>query len=77
MKRFREGKLDIHHEHKGMERRVNRLVRGLIAAALIVASALMWSRGTPPLLYGLSVFGVLGYAVAVWLALWLIRNTRE
>jgi ubiquinone biosynthesis protein len=77
MKRFREGKLDIHHEHKGMERTVNRLVRGLIAAALIVGSALMWSRNTPPLLYGLSVFGVLGYAVAIWLALWLIRSTRE
>jgi ubiquinone biosynthesis protein len=77
MKRFREGKLDIHHEHKGMERTVNRLVRGIIAAALIVASALMWTFNTPPLLYGVSVFGVLGYTAAVWLALWLIRNTRE
>jgi ubiquinone biosynthesis protein len=77
MRRFREGKLDIHHEHKGIERTVNRLVRGLIAAALIVASALMWAQNTPPLLYGLSVFGVLGYAVAVWLAFWLIRSARE
>ncbi|MBO0697793.1 MAG: AarF/ABC1/UbiB kinase family protein [Zavarzinella sp.] len=77
MKRFREGKLDIHHEHKGMERTVNRLVRGLIAAALIVASAMMWSMNTPPLLYGLSVFGVLGYAVAIWMAFWLIRSARE
>jgi ubiquinone biosynthesis protein len=77
MKRFREGKLDIHHEHKGMERTVNRLVRGIIAAALIVASAMMWSLKTPPLLYDTSVFGVLGYAAAVWLAFWLIRSTKE
>src|SRR5262249_23144879 len=30
VKRFREGKLDIHMEHKGLERTVNRLVRGII-----------------------------------------------
>jgi ubiquinone biosynthesis protein len=77
MKRFREGKLDIHHEHKGMERTVNRLVRGIIAAALIVGSSLMWSRDTPPLLYGVSVIGVLGYVAAIYLAFALIRSTRE
>src|SRR5262245_401306 len=77
MKRFREGKLDIHHEHKGIERTVNRLVRGIIAAALIVGSAMMWSRDTPPLLYGMSVIGVLGYVAAIYLAFYLIRTTRE
>jgi len=77
MKRFREGKLDIHHEHKGIERTVNRLVRGIIAAALIVGSAMMWSRDTPPLLYGMSVIGVLGYVAAMYLAFYLIRTTRE
>ena len=77
MTRFREGKLDIHHEHKGMERTVNRLVRGIISAALIVGSSLMWSRDTPPLLYGVSVIGVLGYVAAIYLAFTLIRSTRE
>ena len=77
MKRFREGKLDIHHEHKGMERTVNRLVRGIISAALIVGSSLMWSRDTPPLLYGVSVIGVLGYTAAIYLAFQLIRSTRD
>ncbi|HKA07713.1 MAG TPA: AarF/ABC1/UbiB kinase family protein [Gemmataceae bacterium] len=77
MKRFREGKLDIHHEHKGIERTVNRLVRGIIAAALIVGSAMMWSRDTPPLLYGMSIIGVLGYVAAIYLAFHLIRSTRE
>jgi ubiquinone biosynthesis protein len=77
MKRFREGKLDIHHEHKGIERTVKLLVRGIIAAALIVGSAMMWSMGTPPLVWGVSLFGVLGYAAAVTLAFQLIRWTRE
>jgi ubiquinone biosynthesis protein len=77
MKRFREGKLDIHHEHKGIERTVNRLVRGIICAALIMGSTMLWSRDTPPLVYGVSVFGVAGYAMAMWMAFWLIRSTRE
>src|SRR5262245_37914168 len=77
MKRFREGKLDIHHEHKGMERTVKMLVRGIIAAALIVGSAMMWSMGTPPLVWGVSLFGVLGYVAAVVLSFQLIRWTRE
>ena len=40
IKRFREGKLEIHHEVKGIERTVNRLVRGIIAAALIMGSSM-------------------------------------
>lgn len=77
VKRFREGRLDIHHEHKGIERTVNRLVRGIICAALIMGSTLLWSQNTPPLVYGTSVFGVLGYVAAMWLAFGLIRSTRE
>jgi hypothetical protein len=37
----------------------------------------MWSRDTPPLLYGVSVIGVLGYTAAIYLAFQLIRSTRE
>ena len=77
LRRFREGKLDIHHEHKGMERTVNRLVRGIICAALIMGSTLLWSRNTPPLVYDISVIGVLGYVLAIGLAVRLIRSTRE
>jgi ubiquinone biosynthesis protein len=77
MKRFREGKLDIHHEHKGMERTVNRLVRGIIAAALIMGSSMLWSMKTPPLIYETSVIGVLGYAVSVFMAIRLIRSAKD
>lgn len=78
MKRFREGKLDIHHEHKGMEKTVNRLVRGIITAALILGSTLLWALKTPPLIYDTSVFGVLGYALAMFLAFrLLIRSSQE
>jgi len=77
MRRFKDGKLDIHHEHKGIERTVNRLVRGIITAALIMGSSMLWSNKTPPLIYETSVFGVMGFATAMYLAIRLIRSTRE
>jgi ubiquinone biosynthesis protein len=77
MKRFREGRLDIHHEHKGMERTVNRLVRGIICAALIMGSSLLWSRETPPLVYGVSVVGFSGFVVAVVMAFRLMLTARD
>jgi ubiquinone biosynthesis protein len=77
VKRFREGKLDIHMEHKGLERTVNRLVRGIICAALIMGSSMLWSLRTPPLIYDTSVFGLLGYVTAVVMAVRLIRSARE
>lgn len=77
MKRFREGKLDIHHEHKGIERTVNRLVRGIICAALIMGSSLLWSQRTPPLVYDVPIVGVLGFTLAIGLAVRIIRSTRD
>ena len=77
IKRFREGKLDIHHELKGAERSVNRLVRGIISAALILGSTMLWSMKTPPLIYETSVFGVLGYVVSVFMAVRLIHSARD
>jgi ubiquinone biosynthesis protein len=77
LKRFREGKLDIHHEVRGMERSVNRLVRGLITAALIVASALLWSQKTPPLVWETSLFGSVGFFIATFMAFRLIRTAKE
>jgi ubiquinone biosynthesis protein len=77
VRRFREGKLDIHMEHKGLERTVNRLVRGIICAALILGSSWLWSARTPPLVYDVPVVGVLGFSLAMGLAVRLIRSTRE
>lgn len=77
LRRFRDGKLDIHHEHRGIERTVNRLVRGIITAALIVASAQMWVARTPPTIGEVPVLGALGYLIAAWLGVKLIRSTRE
>ena len=49
------------------------MVMGLLCAALLVASTLLWAMAAPPRLWGVSVFGVAGYVVAVYLSYRLLR----
>jgi ubiquinone biosynthesis protein len=46
--------------HRHLEPSVNRLVFGLMVSALFLGSAIMWAAKAPPLLWDISVFGVLG-----------------
>jgi ubiquinone biosynthesis protein len=74
LQRMRSGTLEIRHEHRRLETTVNRLVLGILTAALLVASAALWSSGAPPAVQGVSVPGVLGYVVAVVLGFGLLRK---
>jgi ubiquinone biosynthesis protein len=65
--RVKRGTFDVHLEHRKLETTVNRLVLGIVASALFVSSALLWSRAAPPLIAGVSVFGAIGYALGVFL----------
>jgi ubiquinone biosynthesis protein len=56
---------------------VNRLTLGIVTAGLLVASALLWSRETPPVLVGVSVPGLLGFLVALALGFKLLRMIRK
>ncbi|MBF0171300.1 MAG: hypothetical protein HQK87_09490 [Nitrospinae bacterium] len=75
LERFRDGSMEIHMEHRGFEYAVNRLVLGVLAAAVFMGSSMLLSSGTPPTVYGLSIFGLLGWGVAIGMivrALWAI-----
>jgi ubiquinone biosynthesis protein len=61
---LREGKFGVQLEHRKLQPLVNRLVFGIVASALFLGSALLWSRDVPPLVGGVSVFGVLGCLVS-------------
>ncbi len=50
----------------------NRLSFAIIIASLIMGSALLLAFNTPPLLYGISVVGILGFSVAAVLGIWLL-----
>lgn len=76
--RFRDGTLTVHLDHRHLDPIVNRLVIGVLTAALFLGSSELWSRQAPPLLFGVSVFGALGYLTAIVLGarlLWAVRKS--
>jgi ubiquinone biosynthesis protein len=50
----------------------NRLSFSIIIAALIIGSALLLAFSTPPLIYGFSLVGMLGFCAAAFLGIWLL-----
>ena len=76
-KRIREGTFSVHLHHRNLDQVVNRLVLGLMAAALIVGSSLLWSMKAPPVLGGVSMIGGAGYLVAVYLGWRLLRAIKK
>ena len=75
--RVRKGSFDVNLQHRRMDTIVNRLVMGILSAALFVGSAELWSRAVPPLFYGISVPGAAGCGVAVWLGFQLVKAIRK
>lgn len=75
--RIRSGTLHVHLEHKNIESTVNRLVIGILTAALFLGSSELWSREAPPLIWGVSIFGLMGYLVSLWLGLRLLLAIRK
>jgi ubiquinone biosynthesis protein len=78
LQQVQNGRFDIHLEHKGLEPSVNRLVYGLLTSALFLGSALMLSSRVPPLVGGVSLFGLIGAVVSVMQGLrlmWAIRKS--
>ncbi len=79
LKAARRGQLDIHIEignltrvGNQLESAMNRLVVGLVVAALIVGSSIVMTVQGGPTLLGLPLFGLLGFVGAVLGSLWLL-----
>lgn len=77
LSRIRKGTLEVHMEHRRLESTVDRLVTGLLTAAMFLGSAIMWSMKAPPTLYGVSLFGAFGFLVSVWLGAGLLISIRR
>jgi ubiquinone biosynthesis protein len=69
--------LAVRLEHHHLEPSVNRLVLGMLTSALFVGSSLLWAYKAEPLLWDVSLFGVLGCAVSGGLAVRLLRAIRR
>ncbi|GAA5509741.1 AarF/ABC1/UbiB kinase family protein [Novipirellula caenicola] len=74
---FKRGKFDVHLQHRRLEPIVNRLVLGILTAALFMGSASLCSSLVPPLLFGISVPGLIGCAVAVVMGYGITRSIRR
>ncbi|MHC1788225.1 ABC1 kinase family protein [Solidesulfovibrio sp.] len=77
LRRAREGRLDVHLAHRGLDAIVNRLVYGIVTAALFLGSCQVLASRVPPLLFDISLFGALGCLGAVLLGLRLLRAVRR
>jgi ubiquinone biosynthesis protein len=70
--RTQRGELQIHVEQHGLQGPLNRLVYGILVAALLLSSAMLWAASAPPKLWGISVFGVLGALLALVMGMHLL-----
>lgn len=77
MARMRNGTFTVHLDHRHLDPVINRLVLGVLTAAIFLGSSELWSREAPPVLWGVSVFGALGYLLSVYLGYRLLRAIRK
>jgi ubiquinone biosynthesis protein len=76
---IRQRKLSFSHELHGFDRMLsthdqisNRISFSIIIAALIIGSALIVISKTPPLFYGISLIGIIGFLAAAVMGVWLL-----
>ncbi|MGE3299629.1 MAG: AarF/UbiB family protein, partial [Arcobacter sp.] len=75
---MREGKFKVELEHIGLqkmeesiEKSFNRLTVSIIIASTLIGSSLLLLAKTPPLIYDIPLFGIVGFSTAVVMGLFL------
>ena len=78
-RQVRRQQLCLKIEDRGLERTLsthdqisNRLSFSIIIAALIIGSALIVISEIPPLFYGISLIGIIGFTAAALMGIWLL-----
>jgi ubiquinone biosynthesis protein len=77
LQRVRDGKFDVNLEHRRLDATVNRLVYGILVAALFVGSCQLLSRQVPPTIGGVSILGTIGLLLSLALGFRLVRAIRK
>ncbi|HXY62735.1 MAG TPA: AarF/ABC1/UbiB kinase family protein [Nitrospirota bacterium] len=72
-----EIRISIHHEElqnliRDIDKSSNRLAFSVITAAIIVASSIIIHSAKGPVLFGLPIFGLIGYVIAALLGFWIL-----
>ena len=76
---IRQQRLYLKTENQGLDRTLathdqisNRIAFSIIIAALIIGSALIVISEIPPLFYGISLIGIIGFTAAAVMGIWLL-----
>lgn len=77
LRNVRSGKFDVHLEHRRLEPIVNRLVLGILTAALFIGSTSLCDHQVPPVFHGISVPGFMGCLVSIAMGWSLTRAIRQ
>jgi len=77
VRRVRDGTFSVHLDHRHIDPVINRLVLGVMTAAMFVGSSLLWSMKAPPTISGVSVFGAAGYLIAAYFGWRLLRAIKK
>jgi len=79
--KIKSGNLKIEFEHIGlekveesMEKSANRLSIAIIIASILIGSSLLVLANTPPLIFNIPIFGLIGFIVATFLGIILIHS---
>ena len=72
----KQGRFDVHLDHRRLDSIINRLVAGVLAAALFVGSSFLYAQRVPPLVGDYSLPGVAGSLAAVFLGWRVLRAIR-
>lgn len=75
--RVKLGSFQVHLDHHRLDSIVNRLVMGILTAALFMGSTSLWSQNVPPIVWGVSLPGVAGYLVSIYLGWTLLRAIKR
>ena len=77
LRNLKRGKFDVHLQHRRLEPVVNRLVMGILTAALFMGSASVLSNQVRPTIFGLSVPGLLGCCIALVMGFQIMLAIRR
>ena len=72
LERTQRGELQVHVQQHGMQQPLDRLAYGVVVAALLLGSALLWALAAPPTLFGISIVGALSAVLGLVLAAHLL-----
>jgi ubiquinone biosynthesis protein len=77
MDRLENGKFAVRLEHRHLKSAANRVVVGMFVSSLLLASSILIVRNMPPLLWGVSVVGLVGYVGAVVFGVHMVWVNRD